>query len=98
MTIAAWLARRWHGGSAARSALTWFGIQLILNLLWSVVFFGMQQPGFAMVEIILPWLASVATMVAFRGKSMAATILMVPYLAWTTFAAVLNFWLWKMNP
>lgn len=98
MAVAAWLVWRRGGWSAARSALIWFGIQLALNVLWSVVFFGMQQPGFAFAEIIALWLAIVATMVAFRGKSVAATILMVPYFAWSTFAAVLNFELWRMNP
>jgi uncharacterized protein YbjT (DUF2867 family)/tryptophan-rich sensory protein len=97
MAVAAWLVWRRGGWSASRSALTWFGIQLALNVLWSVVFFGLQQPGFAFAEIIALWLAIVATMVAFRGKSVAATILMVPYLAWSTFAAVLNFELWRMN-
>ena len=98
MAVAAWLVWRRGGWSASRSALTWFGIQLALNVLWSVVFFGMQQPGFAFAEIIALWLAIVATMVAFRGKSVAATILLVPYFAWSTFAAVLNFELWRMNP
>ena len=98
MAVAAWLVWRRGGWSASQSALTWFGIQLALNVLWSFVFFGMQQPGFALVEIIALWLAIVATMVAFRGKSVAATILMVPYFAWSTFAAVLNFELWRMNP
>jgi tryptophan-rich sensory protein len=97
MAVAAWLVWRRGGWSASRSALTWFGIQLALNVLWSVVFFGLQQPGFAFAEIIALWLAILATMVAFRGKSVAATILMVPYLAWSTFAAVLNFELWRMN-
>ena len=98
MAVAAWLVWRRGGWSAARSALIWFGIQFALNVLWSFVFFGMQQPGFAVVEIIALWLSIVATMVAFRGKSVAATILMVPYFAWSTFAAVLNFELWRMNP
>jgi uncharacterized protein YbjT (DUF2867 family)/tryptophan-rich sensory protein len=97
MAVAAWLVWRRGGWSASQSALTWFGIQLALNVLWSVVFFGLQQPGFAFAEIIALWLAILATMVAFRGKSVAATILMVPYLAWSTFAAVLNFELWRMN-
>ncbi|HQX52009.1 MAG TPA: DUF2867 domain-containing protein [Planctomycetaceae bacterium] len=97
MAIAAWLVWRRQGWSAARSALTWFGIQLALNVLWSVVFFGMQQPGLAVIEILMLWLAIVATIVAFHSKSVTAAILMVPYLAWSTFAAVLNFELWRMN-
>ena len=97
MSIAAWLVWRRGGWSASRPALTWFGIQLALNVLWSVVFFAMRQPGLAVVEIIVLWLAIVATVVAFRRASLAATVLMLPYLAWSTFAAVLNFTIWRLN-
>ncbi len=97
MSFSAWLVWRRGGWSASRPALTWFGIQLALNVLWSIVFFGMRQPGMAVVEIVVLWLAIVATVVAFRRKSVAATFLMLPYLAWSTFAAVLNFTIWELN-
>ncbi len=97
MAIAAWLVWRGHGWSAARSALTLFGMQLALNVLWSFVFFGLQRPGLAFAEIILLWIAIVATGLAFCGKSAVASLLMTPYLAWTTFAALLNFAIWRMN-
>ena len=97
MAVAAWLVWRGHGWSAARSALIWFGIQLALNVLWSFLFFGMQRPGVAFAEIIALWLAIVATCLAFQGKSVTAAWLLTPYLAWTSFAAILNFAIWRLN-
>lgn len=97
MAVAAWLVWRGHGWSAARPALIWFGIQLALNVLWSVLFFGLQRPDLAFAEIVALWLAIVATCFAFRGKSVTAAWLLIPYLGWTSFAVILNFAIWRMN-
>ena len=97
MAIAAWLVWRDEGRASARSPLGWFAIQLGLNLLWSIVFFGMRQPGWAFGEIVLLWLTISITIRRFHAHSVLAAALMFPYLIWTTFAAVLNFWLWSMN-
>ena len=97
MAVAAWLVWRAHGWSAARTALNWFGIQLALNVTWSFLFFGMQRPGLAFAEIIALWLCISATTLAFREKSVTAALLLVPYLAWTSFAVLLNFAIWRMN-
>ncbi len=97
MAVAAWLVWRRHGWFTARSALTWFGMQLALNVLWSFVFFGLQRPGLAFAEIIVLWMTIAATASAFFGKSAVASLLLTPYLAWTTFAALLNFAIWRMN-
>ena len=97
MAVAAWLVWLGHGWRAARTALTWFGIQLALNVLWSFLFFGLQRPGLAFAEILALWLSIVATCLAFRGKSVTAEWLLTPYLAWTSFAAFLNFAIWRMN-
>lgn len=97
MAIAAWLVWRRDGGFAARSALTWFGMQLAFNVLWSFVFFGLQRPGLAFAEIIVLWMAIAATALAFCRKSTVASLLLTPYLAWTSFAALLNFAIWRMN-
>lgn len=97
MAVAAWLVWRGHGWSAARSALMWFGIQLSLNVLWSVLFFGLQRPSLAFAEILALWLAIVVTCFGFRNKSRTAALLLIPYLAWTSFAVLLNFTLWRMN-
>jgi uncharacterized protein YbjT (DUF2867 family)/tryptophan-rich sensory protein len=97
MALAAWLVWRRHGWIAGGSALTWFGIQLCLNVLWSFVFFGFQSPGLAFFVIVMLWLAILATAIKFRGKSALSALLLMPYLAWTTFAAFLNFAIWKLN-
>jgi len=97
MAVAAWLVWRHRGWFAARSALIWFGIQLAMNVLWSILFFGMQGPGIAFAEILVLWLSIVATCLAFQAKSHTAALLLVPYLAWTSFAAILNFAIWRMN-
>lgn len=97
MAVAAWLAWRRSGWPAARASLGWFGLQLALNVGWSALFFGMRRPGIAFAEIIVLWLAVAATAIAFWGRSTAATVLLTPYLAWISFAAVLNLFIWRMN-
>lgn len=72
-------------------------LQLALNVAWSVIFFGLRQPGWAFAEILVLWLAIVATIVLFWRHSRTAALLMTPYLAWSSFAAVLNYAIWKMN-
>ena len=97
MAVSAWLVWRNHGWRAARPALNWFGIQLALNVTWSFLFFGLHRPGLAFAEIIALWLAIVATCLAFQGKSVTAAWLLTPYLTWTSFAAILNFAIWRLN-
>jgi tryptophan-rich sensory protein len=98
MAVAAWLI--WHRGGLAvqRRPLGLFLAQLALNALWTPLFFGLRQPGLAFAEILLLWLAILATLLAFRPVSRAAAWLLVPYLAWVSFAAVLNGALWRLNP
>ena len=83
--------------TATATPLTLFAVQLVLNVAWSWIFFGMHQPGWAFVEIVMLWLAIVATMVAFFRCSKIAGWLLVPYLAWVSFAGVLNFAIWRLN-
>ena len=97
MAVAGWLVWRRAGFSGTGVALTLFGVQLFLNVLWSTLFFGLKSPGVALVEIILLWAAILATLVAFRRVSRVAGLLFVPYLAWVTFAAVLNLEIWRLN-
>lgn len=97
MATAAWLVWRRDGWPAAKGPLGWFGAQLALNVGWSVIFFGFQRPGAALAEILLLWLTIAATTSAFWNRSGIAAGLMIPYLAWTTFAAVLNAAIWRMN-
>ena len=74
-----------------------FAIQLALNIAWSWIFFGMHQPGWAVVESVILWLAIVSTSAAFFRRSNIAGWLMVPYLAWVSFASGLNFTIWQLN-
>jgi len=98
MAVAAWLVWRRGGFTVHRRPLALFLAQLVLNALWTPLFFGLRLPGVAFVEIVLLWLAILATLVAFRPVSRAAAWLLVPYLAWVSFAAVLNGTLWRLNP
>jgi tryptophan-rich sensory protein len=80
-----------------RSAVAVFSLQLALNVLWSFIFFGFHQPGLAFIEIVLMWVAIVATIRIFYRISKPAGWLLVPYLTWVTFATVLNFAVWQLN-
>lgn len=79
-------------------ALTVFGAQLFLNVLWSVIFFGLQSPFYAFIEIIFLWIAILATVIIFYRISVPAGLLLVPYILWVTFAAVLNYYIVRLNP
>jgi tryptophan-rich sensory protein len=68
-----------------------------LNTLWSIVFFGLQNPGAAFIEIIILWIAIVATIIVFKKISKPAAWLLAPYLAWVSFASVLNYAIWTLN-
>lgn len=95
MAVAAWLV--WRSWGRYDTALLIFTVQLGLNVLWSALFFGLQSPGAALVEIVILWLAIAATVVAFWRRSRLAAALMVPYLAWVGYAAALNLALWRLN-
>jgi tryptophan-rich sensory protein len=97
MAVAAWLVWRTHEVKAAKVALALFLIQLVLNAAWSGFFFGMRNPGLAFAEIILLWGAILATMLAFWRMKPLAGWLFAPYLLWVTFAAALNFAIWRLN-
>jgi tryptophan-rich sensory protein len=95
MALAAW--RVWRRGAIAKSALQLFIVQLALNVAWSFIFFGARNPGLAFAEIIVLWLAIIATTRAFWRLSQPAGMLMLPYIVWVSFAAVLNFTVWRLN-
>lgn len=98
MGVAAWLV--WRMGlekPTVRTALTIFLVQLALNTLWSLIFFGLRAPGWAFLEIIFLWSAIVLTTVRFFRLSIVAGALMLPYIAWVSFASVLNYYLWRLN-
>lgn len=98
MGIAAWLVwRAGWGRPIVRAALIAFIVQLALNALWSWVFFGFHELFWAFVEIIALWIAIVVTTALFFRVSTWAGVLMIPYILWVSFAAVLNYSIWRLN-
>lgn len=98
MAISAFLI--WRKGldyPNVKQALGWFLIQLILNAVWTPLFFGFHLVLLAFIEIILLWLAIIATLIAFKRVSLPACILLIPYIIWVGFAAVLNGSIWYLN-
>jgi benzodiazapine receptor len=98
MGVAAFMV--WRKGlenRQVRIALIVFLVQLVLNALWSVVFFGLESPLFGLVVIAALWVAILFTVLKFYKISLAAGVLLLPYLLWVTFAAVLNGSIWLLN-
>ena len=96
MGIAVW--RVWERRSqGANYALLLFIIQLGLNMLWSYLFFGLQRPELALIEIIILWAAILATTIAFFKIEKIAGILLLPYLGWVSFAIYLNYSIYHLN-
>jgi tryptophan-rich sensory protein len=98
MGIAAFMV--WRKGlenRQVRIALIVFLVQLVLNALWSVVFFGLESPLYGLVVISIMWIAILVTAIKFFRISRVASLLMWPYLLWVTFAAVLNASIWLLN-
>lgn len=98
MGIALWLVwKRGWDRPEVKNAIIIFFIQLVLNVLWSAIFFGMQNPGAAFAEIIVLWVSILATIFAFARISAPAAWLLTPYILWVTFASYLNFAIWRLN-
>lgn len=91
------VTRSAHGEPRAIAPLLVFGIQLALNIAWSFIFFTWRNPGAAVVDIILLWLAIIATIIVFAKFDRLAAWLLVPYALWVTFASVLNIAIWRLN-
>lgn len=98
MALAAWAVWRRRGFRGGAVAFGWFALQLALNALWSPLFFGLRNPWAALVDVALLWAAIGATLAAFWKISRLGGILLVPYWLWVSFAAVLNFAIWRLNP
>jgi tryptophan-rich sensory protein len=94
MAAAAWLV--WRRGQS-RAAMILFFTQLALNLAWSFLFFGVRSPWLGLVGVVILWLALLATVIVFFQRDRLAGWLMLPYLAWVSFAAFLNFTIWQLN-
>jgi tryptophan-rich sensory protein len=98
MAFAAWnVWRVGYGWEGATSAIILFLVQLALNAAWSAIFFGWRSPGWALVEIVFLWFAILATVLTFWKISPLSGKLLLPYLAWVSYAAYLNAGIWRLN-
>ena len=97
IAFAGWLVWRSAGFGGATTALALYALQLLLNAAWTPVFFGLHRPDLGFAVIVALWLAIAATIVAFAPVNGLAALLMIPYLAWVSFASLLNFAVWRLN-
>jgi benzodiazapine receptor len=98
MGLSAFLVwRRGLDQEGVKLALSIFAVQLLLNLLWSAMFFGLKSPLAGLVDIFFLWIAILLTLLAFWRISTTAGLLLMPYIIWVSFAAVLNFSIWRLN-
>ena len=95
MAVAAWLVWKRVGFSRP---LAFYFVQLALNAAWTPIFFGAHQLGWALIEILIMWIMILLTLLSFRRVTPSAGWLFLPYIAWVSFATVLNFTLWRLNP
>ena len=98
MAVSAWLVWREAAHPGRRAALTLFVVQLVANALWSWLFFAWRTGAGAFADVLLMLVLIVATMVAFWRIRTPAALLMLPYLAWVSFASVLTWTVWQANP
>jgi tryptophan-rich sensory protein len=97
IAVSGWLVWREFGFAGAVLPLAVYALQLVLNAAWTPLFFGLHRPDLAFVDIVLVWLSIVATIALFLPLHVGAALLLVPYLAWVTFATALNFAIWRLN-
>jgi tryptophan-rich sensory protein len=97
MGLAAWLVWRQEGIAAAGLPLSVFVLQLILNGLWTWIFFGQRNIGLAFAEIVILWILILVTLILFWKRQALAGIMLLPYLLWVGFAAILNYAIWRLN-
>jgi len=98
MAVAAWRVYRTASERSVRPELTVYVVQLALNALWSWLFFAWHHGPLAFAEIIVLWLAIAATIVGFRRRDRVAGLLLLPFIAWVTFAGALCYSIWQRNP
>jgi len=97
MGIAAYLVWQQKDVAGAKLALSIYGVQLVFNALWSIIFFGLKNPGFAFIEIIVLLGLIIITTILFWRINTWAGILFLPYILWTSFAVFLNYIIWQLN-
>jgi len=97
MGISAWIVWKDRHYKRTKASLFLFVFQLVLNSLWTYIFFGLHLPGVAFLEISGLWLVLLATLIGFWRVKNIAGVLLLPYILWVSFAALLNFAIWRLN-
>lgn len=97
MGISAWLLWKMKEVALGGTEFTWFFVQLVLNALWSWIFFGMNLIATGLAEILLLWIAILFTIFLFWSRNRLAGWLLIPYLLWVSYASALNFAIWQLN-
>ena len=97
MAVAVWLVWRERRDKPVGGPIVLFAVQLAFNAAWTPLFFGLRRPGLALVDIALLWVALAMTVPLFMRRRVLAGLLLVPYLLWVSFAAALNFAIWRLN-
>ncbi len=95
MAVAAW--RVWRVTGLKSPELALYGVQLVFNFAWSLIFFTLHQIGLALIDLGILWLTVLATLILFWRRDHWAGILFLPYLAWAGFAFLLNLAIWRLN-
>jgi tryptophan-rich sensory protein len=98
MGISAFLIWQKRKSPVARSGLTIYGVNLVANMLWSVVFFGFHRPEAGLLVILILWSTIIVMIKRFWPINQLASLLLIPYLLWVTFATFLNFAIFRLNP
>ncbi len=97
IAVSGWLVWENAGEGQLLLPMTVYAVQLILNAIWSGLFFGLKNPALALFELVLLWLVILANILLFHAVSPLAAWLLVPYLLWVTFAGALNTAVWRLN-
>jgi translocator protein len=97
MAVAAWLVWMRFGIAGAILPLALFVFQLLLNAAWTWLFFGCHRPDLALLDIVVLWIAILTTLIAFWRLELLAGVVLIPYLAWVSFATILNWKIWLIN-
>lgn len=87
----------WTGSLQKANVILIFAFQIVLNIWWSIIFFGLRQPGLAFFELLMLWFAILYTIINFHRISKLASYLLIPYILWVSFAGFLNLSIWILN-
>jgi tryptophan-rich sensory protein len=87
----------WIIDKKIRTPVILFSIQLVLNAIWSIIFFGLQNPFYALIEIMILWVMILLTVISFYKVSRKAGLILLPYIIWVTIAMILNYYIWILN-